>query len=322
MRAYCDCCDLPVYSCSKASAEAREAAVAVARQHPQPEPPTPARERVVHSSDLSTRSRRAWTPIPRNHDYPALCVNERCRRPNDDGAPNPRQTEGRSNLCPTCEDRSRDNLTAIADAWPDLEAALFDTHAGGDQVRGTPSRGLQVDEATHQAMQEIEGTLAFYGRLVSRERGAVWPLGEPTVPELARWLARTHLPWLAAHPDPGISEGLTGDVHRAARLARRFAYESRPRRIQLPFRCREDVPVRPEVEDSPTHACGALMHTTLHPDRDDLPDLVCEHGHTVPPSVWMRGTWRQAPIDTAALTSLVRAITAHTAHTSETGARQ
>lgn len=323
----CTCCELPIYSCSRQ--RHREGGIdpdSVPIGEPMPVPhATPKPRPVINSHDLTTNSKRAYTPIPRNATYPATCINPRCRRPGPDGQPQPgRPTGGRSNLCPACEDRIRDNLDAVADTWPDLEAALTSVRSSGDPVRSTPEPGIVVNEHVSEVMRDVEATLAFYGRRVRDERGMAYPLGEPATPQLARWLARTHLPWLAAHPDQGVAEALVDDAARLRRRCWSAAYASPTHHTTLPFRCTDTTPPPGEAADDdgdrgvPAVACGALVSVTWV-EGEPMRDASCERGHVIPPSTWMRTQWalKHAQIDEGAARAMLAAALNRPRHTTE-----
>ena len=290
---------------------------------PAPRRPKP----VARARDLSTAGKRAYTPLPRHRAFPALCVNPRCRKPGPDGQPTPgRPTGGRSNICPDCEDRVRLDLDAVADTWPDLERALTSaTHNGSDPITHSPAPGIAVNQHVADVMRDTEATLAFYGRRVVTERGMSWPLGEPTPPELARWLARTHLPWLAAHPDQGIAEALCDDAASMRRRVWGAAYATPTHHTRLPFRCPDTTP----PDDGPTRAdgptphdepveCGALV-TVTWVDGEPMRDAVCERGHTIPVTTWMRTKWalRHSQVDEGAARAMLTAAVNRPLHTTE-----
>lgn len=284
--------------------------------------PPPKRTRVIRGIDLGSVARRATTPIARGTRCPALCVNEWCRPPRDnDPDPKPRSTDGRANLCPPCEDRMRADLLTIADAWLDLEARLSRVTAGGgddDPVSGSPATGIVVDEAVSETIRETTGLLVDVAERVRDERAVAVPTIEPS--GLARWLARSHVPWLAAHPDPDWTATLAADIGTTRRAVMRRAYPVGARRITLPTRCERLVHVgicpahergeEPCKDHAHWQQCGAGQSTLLIERSHTYPDLVCDTGdpgHNVPPSVWLGSAWRRR-IDRGPALRLVRSI--------------
>ena len=172
-------------------------------------------------------------------------------------------------------------------------------------------------------MRDVEATLAFYGRRVRDERGMAYPLGEPTTPQLARWLGRTHLPWLAAHPDQGVAEALADDAASMRRRAWTAAYASPTHHTTLPFRCTDTTPPPDETDVDaepapPGPPCGALV-TVTWVEGEPMRDAVCERGHVIPPSTWMRTKWalQHASIDEGAARVMLAAAFNRPRHTSE-----
>ena len=315
----CDWSDLYVSACAHCRGDNGQEGVFVA------DTPPPPRTRVIRGIDLGAVARRAVSPIRRGTRYPVLCVNDWCRPPRDnDPDPAPRSTDGRANLCPRCEDRIRTDLLTIADAWEDLEQRLARVTAGGgddDPVSGSPATGIVVDEAVSATIREAVGLLVDIAERVRDERGVAVPTIEPD--ELARWLGRSHVPWLAAHPDPDWTATLAGDIGTARRQVMRRAYPVGARRITLPTRCEHPVhaaacPVHERGEEpcrEPGHwqRCGAGQSTLLVEQSHTYPDLVCDTGdpaHNVPPSVWLGSAWRRR-IDRDPALRLVHSISSH-----------
>ena len=320
--ARCDWSDLPTTMCAHCLGHDMHVPIGVPAPPPSAHIAAQRPPRVGDSRGLPTKDRRQYAALPRRRNFPALCANEMCRKPREDGTPNPRATDGRANICPTCEDRARDNLASIADMWPDVEAKLGAVEsAGGDRVKSTPTPGLVLNEAVSAVMTEVEERLSWWARLVRDERGATYPLGEPSIPETARWIARTHLPWIATHEDAAVSASICDDAHTLERACRRAAYGAPVHRTSLPFRC-ADTSLLPSGEAVPDGGdvppCGARMSVSWV-EGEPMRDAVCERGHQVPPSAWMRGGWarRQVAVDPDAVDRMLRSITSTTVHTSE-----
>lgn len=229
--------------------------------------------------------------------FHVLCaLNEDCRDTEHGG---PRQTGGRSHVCPACEDRTRDNLHAVADAWPDLQARLTAIRAlaHADLVTGdTPGTGIVLDEAASDAMREAGLRAHFYTRVVMRERGHTPPDATPV--GLLRWLARNHVPWLCAHPDQDLTVAFLDDAGDLARQAKSAAYPAGWRTIPIPLDCGQPVPDDPDDEHSTTTPCAGRMTARIRPDLHRLPDLVCDTRpeHVIPPGVWQRAGWKRSAL--------------------------
>ena len=270
--------------------------------------PVAARER-WHPPTLTVRDARP-EPSPLTARYPLLCaLGDGCRPPDRGG---PRQVGGRSHLCPACEDATRDRLLEVADAWPDMQARLTAIRAlafAGFVTGDSPGTGIVLDEAASDAMREVGLKAHFYARIVMRERGHAPDDATPV--GLLRWLARSHVPWLAAHPDSGVAEGFAADAADLARQARTVAYPAGWRTIPVPLACTADVPTRPDDDDdSPTAPCPGRMTARIRPDLHRLPDLVCDTNpdHKLGPDVWQRNGWKHAARNERAHQRLIDAI--------------
>lgn len=267
--------------------------------------------------DLTTTSKRATTHTPRRRTFPVLCVNPRCGTVRD-GKREPRPTGGRSNLCERCEDHTRVNLNGIAASWPRLvDEVNAPPLRGDDPVRLSRSPGVSLNSAVEHIMIETERWLAWYARVVRDQRAVKYPQVQPSAVVTARWLGRSHLPWLAAHPDPRVSAGVVRDAASAVTSIEVVLRETKRRRISLPVRCQARVQDANDPE-APAVTCLALMFTWVDQD-ETLYDCECERGHRVPPSSWIRGTLRDAPMDRGAATALLRAIVSPVRHSSESG---
>lgn len=245
------------------------------------------------------RARRRERPRGRV-EYPVLCA-ARCRREG------PRATDRRAWVCPVCEDQARDALYRVADLWPDLEGRLTALRAvwSTERVSSDPEVGISLNQAALDVRTDVEELVAWWCWVVRDERGHVPPVGG--VPVLARWLARNHVPWLAAHPDELVAAGFVDDAREFAGRVRGVVFPAGTRVVQVPRRCpvRVGVPdeggVMPEPypdgswpPDVKTVGCPGWLTARIHPDLAQLPDLVCgtDPAHVVAPSVWRK--WQHA----------------------------
>lgn len=301
-RTRCDWSDLHTDECAHCLGDDGQPGVVLAPPPPRPKP-------VVDAAAIRQKLRAATPLRPPGPPqpslvvarYPVLCaLGEDCR-PGEHGGP--RASGGRSHLCPVCEDRARDNLVAVADAWLDLHQQLVSLRAlaSAGFTRGdTPGVGLVLNEPASAAIGAATAVGHFYARLVMRERGMA--PDDATPPGVLRWLARNHVPWLCRHPDQGVAEAFAVDAADTARQARSAAYPAGWRTIQIPLDCHAEIPLNPdpddgdEGEDSPTAPCPGRMTARIRPDLHRLPDLVCDTDdtHTVGPDVWQREGWKAA----------------------------
>ena len=285
-----------------------------------PTPPPP-RPRVIPASHIAPAALRravaATTSAVPAHG--ALCVNPRCRP-----GQTPHPTGGRAHLCSACEDTLRRGLAAIADAWPDLEDALTRRpQHGGEPVKGSPSVGIAIDPAVSDTITTATRTVRrIAARVVLARKITTLPPGvdgedRSTVPALARWLARSHVPWIVTHTDAHEAARIVEDVQEASWAVHRHAYPSGARRVHVPIRCTEPVhdwadcfdegPCRRREHWRP---CGGDMSAVVVPTASRRPDLTCDSGdpgHVVPVDVWSRPGWARR-FNPGAVAALVRAV--------------
>ena len=312
----CDRSDLPASMCAHCVGHAGVPSIDVA-----PTPPVRApRLRVVRDPEVPVRRAEQPPATSVRVEYPVLCASGRCR-PDEHGGP--RETGGRSHVCPVCEDRTRENLDALAAAWPDLQKRLTALRSpwGSEPVTGGGSTGIDLDERVSGTAHAAAELVAFYSRLVIAERGHTPPAASP--PSLARWLARSQTPWLCAHSDQGVAASYVGDVADAWRDVRAAAYPVGTKTIRLPLRCSKLCPVPHEDGSMPEPdedgqwpdgtrfiPCPGGMTATIHPDLQYVPDLVCDlnPGHRVPPAEWQRTGWKAAAKNQAATLRLLQVV--------------
>ena len=315
----CTLSDLPADACAHCRGDDGTPGLYLADP---PRPPKPAVDPAVIRARLAAQiTRPARVEPPKiTPNYPVLCASGRCR-PDEHGGP--RETGGRSHVCPVCEDHARENLDALAAAWPDLQKRLTALRSpwGSEPVTGGGSTGIDLNERVSGTAHAAAELVAFYSRLVIAERGHTPPAASP--PSLARWLARSQTPWLCAHPDQGVASSYVGDVADAWRDVRAAAYPVGTKTIRLPLRCSKLCPVphddgtMPEPDDDGEWPdgtrfipCPGGMTATIHPDLQYVPDLVCDlnHGHRVPPAEWQRTGWKSAAKNQAATHRLLHRI--------------
>lgn len=283
--------------------------------------PRPVRER-WRPDTLTVEPAPPARPSKITPTYPLLCAAARTPadpdsdptpacRPEADGGP--RRTGGRSHLCDVCEDRTRDRWLSIADAWPDLEQRLVAIRSvwGNGKLTGSLTYGLGLDEPASDAMLAVGLQTHFYARIVMRERGHTPPDATPA--GLARWLGKSHTPWLCAHPDRDVAVAFADDAAALWRRVRSAAYPVGARTISLPLACHVSVPV-PEAEggdeeDKP-EPCPGRMTATIRPDLTHVPDLVCDTypDHRIPPAEWQREGWKGAARNERATRRFLKAV--------------
>lgn len=233
----------------------------------------------------------------------ALCLGP-CR---PDAHGGPRQTRG-GRLCDVCRERMWEHLQQITEAWEDLTARLAreGSSAMSEKVGGSKEPGLVLNDKVSDVMRDVTAWLWFVTRVIMEEKkGAVEPTNQ-TPPGLARWIGRSHVDWIATHPDEQLVADIAGEAKDHASKCRRAAYPTGARRLDLPeVRCVDHS----TGEDGSRLPCGGTMFVVLVPQSSVMPDLVCseDEAHRVEPSTWARPQWRRQ-LDPDAAVALARRI--------------
>lgn len=221
-------------------------------------------------------------------EYPILCVNPGCR-PEQHGGP--RRTN-RANLCDVCHDRFRENLGHIADAWGDLIDQLARDGGSGmqERVKGTPDRGLILNEQASDAMRDATSWAWFLARVIEDEKRPARGPATTALPDVLRWVA-WHVDHFAKHSDADLAGAVADEAYEHLRAVRKAAYPSGARRIDLGIRCKEVT----LDDDGQQHSCSGTMFAVIVPQAGKEPDLICaeDETHRIEPPQWRRIGWRR-----------------------------
>lgn len=246
-------------------------------------------------------------------EYPLLCINPRCRKPEEGG---PRRAFN-AWFCPPCIDTTTTHLHDIANAWDDLEEALMHSEAGRDGEQGKTKNagkgatGIVINERAVHARTKASALAWFLIRdILDRydEDGRTLTLpADQTTPSLYRWLASWHINGFATHPGDEFAIEVFVDIARARRDVRAAAYPTGARKFGTGLPCVEHI----TTVDGDRAPCPGTMHAWVGPQTAALPDLVCseDRTHKVDPVTWRRAGLRGATLDPAAATRLANALT-------------
>jgi hypothetical protein len=199
---------------------------------------------------------------------------------------------------------ARDDMLAIADAWPDLEVRLGrEERAGGEKVSGSKSVGLVINETVSQAMAEVRSWVHFLARVLMDEvtitrtveypAGSVltytepWRPGAMDVPGILREIARERVGHFTAHPDEGMRVAFHDDVRAMRALAEQHAYPSGRHWVPVHVACLDHT----TTDAGRRTPCPGEYRVLLDPEKPGLiPDMVCEKdpGHRISPLDWQR----------------------------------
>jgi hypothetical protein len=222
------------------------------------------------------------------------------------------------NLCPTCGQDLRDNLTKIADRWPELEKAMTVPNVGGEKGKTKNSMiavGTNLNEQAVRARRACTDAVWFIVQVLRDDLDTAGrPFTPPPAsanrsqddtPHIAYWLARWHVAHITHRTERETAEEIAHDVARAERLTFDLCEKDHPRKIPTGMPC-ENHGTTPAGERAP---CLGVMEATL---GDQMPDLVCsvDATHRIPPDVWSRNYWKRAhTMDETAARRLAERIT-------------
>ncbi len=205
-----------------------------------------------------------------------LCASPRCRRSEAaparrDSRPHSRPAGAGAGLCRPCTERLAGQLAEIPGLFAESEHELAGEGRTwmSPRVSGSRKRRLPIDPRTADVRESALGTLAEWAGLVADER-RLTALPPRTVPALASFLG-AHLGWLAGHPAAGAAADeimqLTGSLRRVI----------------------DPDPVEPTpVGDCPEPGCHGTVSISSIGSAAALRGLVCDAGHSLPPSMWLR----------------------------------
>lgn len=200
---------------------------------------------------------------------------------------------------------ARDDLLAIADAWPDLLDRLGrEGRTGGEKVSGSHTPGLVINEAVSEVMRELTSWAFFLARVLMEEVDD-WRPASSAPDDLLRQIARERIGHFTEHPDDGMRMTFGDEARDMRHLAERTAYPSGRRHIPLNIACTEHATstLGERVE------CPGAYTVLLDPERPGLvPDMVCSQDpqHRITPDEWQRASRRSALDPTATRALLAR----------------
>jgi hypothetical protein len=224
----------------------------------------------------------------------------RCGKPIHDGA----------HLCVGCVARFRDDLTKIADRWPDLEAALTRAEIRmGDGSKPTKSTatGIALNEQVSRARRTCANALWFVVQVLRDDfDDNGWTFVGPRtedVGQIARWVERWHVGHLTAKTAQETAEEIADDLAKAEKAT--WDALDPTRWVDVNLGC-DDHATTEQGERVP---CEGQMRARV--GRGSLPDLVCslDPTHRVAPAQWERSQWRRTKkLDDEGMRALVRRI--------------
>lgn len=186
---------------------------------------------------------------------------------------------------------ARDDLLAIADAWPDLIDRLG--REGRNAPDGMPkpasrTPGLVINEYVSDVMAELTAWAMFLARVLLEETDWIAPASHDT-PALLTDIARNRVGHFTAHPDEGLRLAFYDDSREMRDKVTRTAYPDGYRTLDTRLPCDQ----HDTSEAGERIPCPGTY--TVRPRHDGAePDLICsaDRTHRIPPSEWSRGRWK------------------------------
>lgn len=185
---------------------------------------------------------------------------------------------------------ARDNLLAIADAWPDLLDRLG--REGTNAPDGMPkpvsrTPGLVINEHISEIMREAT-------RFARQLAGALaqaqdWHPTSDNAPALLTDIARNHIGHFTAHHDPNVRALFHKEAHRLRGRVTRAAYPDGYRTLDTRLPCEHH-----DTTDTGQRTPCAGTYTVRPTPNGSMPNLVCSHDrtHVIAPAEWSRNGWR------------------------------
>lgn len=200
---------------------------------------------------------------------------------------------------------ARDDLLAIADAWPVLEVRLAQQGQGDRSgVRTAPGSKPPGSLDIIDVMFELEAWVVFLAHVLRDETD--WTPPSITTPDLLREIARFRVGHFTAHPDEMLRLAFQDEAQENRRKAESAAYPHGRRKIPLHVRCEWDDT---SAEGEGVHCLG-WYHATIDPEVTvGIPDMVCDKDgtHRITPAEWQRASRRTMdPSAAAALAARIR----------------
>lgn len=189
---------------------------------------------------------------------------------------------------------ARDDMLAIAAAWPDLLARLGRESSNASDGMPRPATravGLVINEHVSQTMSEIREWVTFLSRVLIDETDTWMPPHGLDTPRLLVHIAVDRIGHFTQHPDEGLRLAFFDDAKAMRAKVEKVAYPDGVRTIVTRASC-EEFTTSDLGERIP---CPGKI--TARPTKyGSMPDLICSEDktHRTPPEVFMRAGWRKS----------------------------
>lgn len=215
---------------------------------------------------------------------------------------------------------ARNDLLAIADAWPMLLVRLAQAGQGDRSgVRTKPGSKPPSNIDISDVKGELDAWVVFLTHVLMDEVIVETPVPGPArgtwvdpwkprsiaTPDLLREIARERVGHFTAHPDEMLRLAFEDEAQENRRKIERAAYPNGRRRIPLHVMCE----MHETDPDGGRTTCLGWYHATIDPETTvGIPDMVCDRDetHRITPMEWQRASKRT--MDPAAAAALLARI--------------
>jgi hypothetical protein len=200
---------------------------------------------------------------------------------------------------------ARDDLLAIADAWPALRVRLGQAGQGDRSgVRTKPASRPPIDVHVSDVIGELTAWVMFLAHVLVDETD--WTPRDVDTPLVLRQIARERVGHFTAHEDEMLAMTFVDDARENRRKAETTAYPSGRRRIKLGIPCADAG----TGEDGSRIPCGGEYAVTLVEDNPLFPDMVCtsDATHRITPAEWQQASRKTGTMDPEAMAALAARI--------------
>lgn len=213
--------------------------------------------------------------------YPKYCVVHAAA---DDAEHVPARKD--SNLCDPCIESMRADLLLIEERWPHLSDALAATRQarrGGERAGSSDTgRALPIDPEVSEVIRSTQREVhLIIVQLVKDRPSLKLPLDHGT-DDLAGWLARWHIEYVATHPSADHSMTSYHGIQRAADEVRKYI-GPQPARQPIQSNCHQFI----DDGSGSRLPCPGQLEGVMYPGGSKVVECSEDPLHYVPIEEWL-----------------------------------
>lgn len=156
--------------------------------------------------------------------------------------------------------RARDDLLAVAAAWPALRARLRPS-GGSSEIRTPPESRPPIAVAVSDTMRQIEDRTRFYARVLLEETED-WSPSTSSMPTLLVEVASRYGHWLGPTSPERAAIDFMDDAHEMRRMVAGTLASNEPARFQgvcPESECPGEIYQRPGMTDAKCRQCARVV---------------------------------------------------------------